>query len=121
MRGELERLASLGVTLAIDDFGTGYSSLESLHRLPIHKLKIDQSFTANLTTSASARTIVRAALTMARELGLQTLVEGVETADQAALLAGLGCDRYQGCHFARPLEVEAFTALLERRQQTRPA
>ena len=121
VRGELERLASLGVTLAIDDFGTGYSSLESLHRLPIHKLKIDQSFTANLTTSASARTIVRAALTMARELGLQTLVEGVETADQAALLAGLGCDRYQGCHFARPLEVEAFTALLERRQQTRPA
>ncbi|MEI7666111.1 MAG: EAL domain-containing protein [Synechococcaceae cyanobacterium ELA263] len=121
VRGELERLASLGVTLAIDDFGTGYSSLESLHRLPIHKLKIDQSFTANLTTSASARTIVRAALTMARELGLQTLVEGVETAEQAALLAGLGCDRYQGCHLARPLEVEAFTALLERRQQTRPA
>ncbi len=121
VRGELERLANLGVTLSIDDFGTGYSSLESLHRLPIHKLKIDQSFTANLTTSASARTIVRAALTMARELGLQTLVEGVETADQAALLAGLGCDRYQGCHFARPLEVESFTALLTQRQQALPA
>jgi diguanylate cyclase (GGDEF)-like protein len=109
---EIERLASLGVTLAIDDFGTGYSSLESLHRLPINKLKIDQNFTANLTTSASARAIVRTALTMARELGLQTLVEGVETADQAALLAGLGCDGYQGYYFSRPLEVEAFTALL---------
>ncbi|MEI7953281.1 MAG: EAL domain-containing protein, partial [Synechococcaceae cyanobacterium ELA182] len=115
--GEIERLAALGVTLAIDDFGTGYSSLESLHRLPINKLKIDQNFTANLTTSASARAIVRTALTMARELGMQTLVEGVETAEQAALLEGLGCDGYQGYHFSRPLEVEAFTALLVQRQQ----
>lgn len=114
---EIARLANLGVTLAIDDFGTGYSSLESLHRLPINKLKIDQNFTANLTTSAAARAIVRTALTMARELGMQTLVEGVETADQAALLVGLGCDGYQGYYFARPLEVEAFTALLLERQQ----
>lgn len=109
---EIERLAQLGVTLAIDDFGTGYSSLESLHRLPIHKLKIDQNFTANLLTSDSARLIVRAALTMARELGLQTLVEGVETSEQLALLETMGCDGYQGYLFSRPLEVEACTGLL---------
>jgi diguanylate cyclase (GGDEF)-like protein/PAS domain S-box-containing protein len=109
---EIERLANLGVTLAIDDFGTGYSSLESLHRLPIHKLKIDQNFTANLLTSDSARLIVRAALTMARELGLQTLVEGVETGEQLSLLQEMGCDGYQGYFFSRPLEVEACTALL---------
>jgi len=109
---EIERLANLGVTLAIDDFGTGYSSLESLHRLPIHKLKIDQNFTANLLTSDSARLIVRAALTMARELGLQTLVEGVETGEQLSLLETMGCDGYQGYYFSRPLEVEACAALL---------
>lgn len=109
---EIERLAALGVTLAIDDFGTGYSSLESLHRLPIHKLKIDQTFTANLVSSDSARLIVRAALTMARELGLQTLVEGVETAEQLQMLEPMGCDGYQGYFFSRPLEVEDCTRLL---------
>jgi len=109
---EFERLAALGVTLAIDDFGTGYSSLESLHRLPIHKLKIDQNFTANLPTSDSARLIVRAALTMARELGLQTLVEGVETAEQLSLLEPMGCDGYQGYLFSRPLEVDDCARLL---------
>ncbi len=109
---EIERLASLGVTLAIDDFGTGYSSLESLHRLPIHKLKIDQTFTANLLSSDSARLIVRAALTMARELGLQTLVEGVETSEQLGVLQEMGCDGYQGYFFSRPLEVEDCARLL---------
>jgi diguanylate cyclase (GGDEF)-like protein/PAS domain S-box-containing protein len=112
--GEIERLAELGITLAIDDFGTGYSSLESLHRLPIHKLKIDQNFTANLHNGDSARLIVRAALTMARELGLQSLVEGVETAEQLRLLEEMGCDGYQGYFFSRPLEVDDCTRLLER-------
>ena len=112
--GEIERLAELGITLAIDDFGTGYSSLESLHRLPIHKLKIDQNFTANLLNGDSARLIVGAALTMARELGMQSLVEGVETAEQANLLEQMGCDGYQGYYFSRPLEVEDCTRLLAR-------
>ncbi|MEB3331566.1 MAG: EAL domain-containing protein, partial [Synechococcaceae cyanobacterium] len=111
---EIERLAGLGITLAIDDFGTGYSSLESLHRLPINKLKIDQNFTANLLNGDSARLIVRAALTMANELGLRSLVEGVETAEQLSLLKEMGCDGYQGYYFSRPLEVEACTDLLSR-------
>ena len=117
---EIERLAALGVTLAIDDFGTGYSSLESLHRLPIHKLKIDQSFTANLLSSDSTRLIVRAALSMARELGLQTLVEGVETGEQLQMLEQMGCDGYQGYFFSRPLEVEDCARLLADHAQ-RPA
>jgi EAL domain-containing protein (putative c-di-GMP-specific phosphodiesterase class I) len=118
--GEIDRLASLGVTLAIDDFGTGYSSLESLHRLPIHKLKIDQNFTANLLSSDSARLIVRAALTMARELGLQTLVEGVETSEQLGVLQGMGCDGYQGYFFSRPLEVEDCARLLASHARRHP-
>ncbi|MFM7311752.1 MAG: putative bifunctional diguanylate cyclase/phosphodiesterase, partial [Cyanobium sp.] len=109
---EIERLAELGISLAIDDFGTGYSSLESLHRLPINKLKIDQSFTANLIQSDSARLIVRAALTMARELGMHALVEGVETAGQLALLEQMGCTGFQGYFFSRPLETEHCTRLL---------
>jgi diguanylate cyclase (GGDEF)-like protein/PAS domain S-box-containing protein len=117
---EIDRLANLGVTLAIDDFGTGYSSLESLHRLPIHKLKIDQNFTANLLSSDSARLIVRAALTMARELGLQTLVEGVETPEQLSLLKEMGCDGYQGYLFSRPLEVEDCARLLASHAQRPP-
>ena len=110
--GEIERLAALGVTVAIDDFGSGYSSLASLQRLPIHKLKIDQTFTADLLSSDSARLIMRASLSMARQLGLRTLVEGVETAEQADLLAQMGCDGFQGFHFSRPLEVDACARLL---------
>ncbi|MEB3331906.1 MAG: EAL domain-containing protein [Synechococcaceae cyanobacterium] len=117
---QLEKLEALGVTLAIDDFGTGFSSLESLHRLPIHKLKIDQTFVANLEHSASARLIVQTALTMGRGLGLRTLVEGVETERQVALLASVGCQAYQGYYFARPMDQDAFTALLRSGGIVRP-
>jgi diguanylate cyclase (GGDEF)-like protein/PAS domain S-box-containing protein len=109
---DLDRLAALGVGLAIDDFGTGYSSLTSLHRLPLHKLKIDQSFVASLVSSEAARLIVRTAVAMGRGLGMTVLVEGVETADQLALLQTMDCDGYQGYLFARPLEAEDFAARL---------
>lgn len=109
---QVQDLAALGVRLSLDDFGTGYSSLSMLNRLPLHKLKIDRSFIQHLETSDSARTIVRTALAMGRGLGLETLAEGVETAGQLAVLEALGCDAYQGYWFSRPLEVEAFEALL---------
>ena len=109
---ELEDLAALGLTLAIDDFGTGYSSLTYLHRLPIQKLKIDQSFVTNLEQSPSARLIVQTAIAMGKGLGLKTMVEGVETQSQASLLASLGCDGYQGYYFARPMEAHQLAALL---------
>ena len=109
---QVQDLAALGVRLALDDFGTGYSSLSVLNRPPLHKLKIDRSFIQHLETSDSARTIVRTALAMGRGLGLETLAEGLETAGQLAVLEALGCDAYQGYWFSRPLEVEAFEALL---------
>ena len=113
--GQVQQLGAMGVQVTLDDFGTGYSSLAVLHRLAIHKLKIDRGFVERLEHSDSARTIVRTALAMGRGLGLETLAEGVETAGQVEVLEALGCDAYQGYWFSRPLELEAFTALLPRR------
>ena len=113
---QVQQLAAMGLQLALDDFGTGYSSLAVLNRLEIHKLKIDRSFIELLESSESARTIVRTALAMGRGLGLETLAEGVETAGQLEILESLGCDAYQGYLFSRPLEAEAFAALLPHRQ-----
>jgi diguanylate cyclase (GGDEF)-like protein/PAS domain S-box-containing protein len=112
-RSQMQALSALGVHLSLDDFGTGFSSLQVLNRLALNKLKIDRSFVAGLETSEASRTIVRTALAMGRGLGLSTLAEGVETLGQLQLLEQLGCDAYQGYLFSRPLEVEAFTALLE--------
>lgn len=109
---QVQELAAMGVNFALDDFGTGYSSLAMLNRLSIQKLKIDRSFIEPLATSDSARTIVRTALAMGRGLGLETLAEGVETAAQLEVLEALGCDAYQGYWFSRPLDADAFTALL---------
>jgi EAL domain-containing protein (putative c-di-GMP-specific phosphodiesterase class I) len=109
---QMQELAASGVHLALDDFGTGFSCLSTLHRLAINKLKIDRSFVEDLPNSASARTLVRTALAMGRGLELLTLAEGVETAEQLELLRQMGCDAYQGFWFSRPLEAEAFAALL---------
>jgi EAL domain-containing protein (putative c-di-GMP-specific phosphodiesterase class I) len=115
---QVQKLGSMGVQVALDDFGTGYSSLAMLHRLAIHKLKIDRSFVDRLERNESARTIVRTALAMGRALGLETLAEGVETPGQLEVLEALGCDAYQGFWFSRPLELEAFTALLPPRRSS---
>ncbi|MFM8259622.1 MAG: putative bifunctional diguanylate cyclase/phosphodiesterase [Vulcanococcus sp.] len=112
---QVQQLAELGVQVALDDFGTGYSSLAVLNQLAIKKLKIDRSFIEHLDTRESARTIVRTALAMGRGLGLETLAEGVETSAQLKALQALGCEAYQGFWFSRPLEADAFTALLPRR------
>jgi len=108
----LQRLRQTGVTIAIDDFGTGYSSLDYLHRFPSNRIKIAQSFVKNLETAPGDAAIVRATIGLARELGIDVIAEGVETAGQAILLKRWGCDEVQGFHFARPLAVaEATTAL----------
>lgn len=112
-RPQMQALAAFGVHLSLDDFGTGFSSLQLLHRLALNKLKIDRSFVAGLETNEASRTIVSTALAMGRGLGLITLAEGVETEGQLQWLEQLGCDAYQGYLFSRPLEVEAFTALLQ--------
>jgi EAL domain-containing protein (putative c-di-GMP-specific phosphodiesterase class I) len=100
----LNRLKELGVEVEVDDFGTGYSSLGYLHRFPLDALKVDRSFIARVEVDAEHREIVRTIVTLARNLGMAVVAEGVETEGQRAYLQGLGCDAMQGYLFAGPLE-----------------
>lgn len=102
----LERLRKLGLTLALDDFGTGYSSLTSLKRLPIGRLKLDRSFVADLPGDPEDAAITTAALSLAQGLGMDTVGEGVETAEQLAFLRQHGCTTIQGYYFSRPLPAD---------------
>ncbi len=98
-----DMLDQIGVRLSIDDFGTGYSSLSYLRRLPARQLKIDRSFVRDLDSSLDAQAIVEAVVRLAHALGLKVVAEGVETQDQADILAQLHCDELQGFLFARPM------------------
>jgi diguanylate cyclase (GGDEF)-like protein/PAS domain S-box-containing protein len=109
---KLAALRSLGVRLAVDDFGTGYSSLLYLRRYPLDILKIDRSFVAGLVDNAEDATIVDAVVRLAHSFGLQTVAEGVETAEQLRLLRALGCDMGQGHFWSRPLPPETLLAQL---------
>ena len=99
----LQRLRTLGVQLAIDDFGTGYSSLQRLKRMNVHKLKIDQGFVRGLPADREDAAITRSVISLAHNLGLKVVAEGIEVADQAAFLLSQNCDYGQGYGFARPL------------------
>lgn len=103
----LQALCDLGVKLAIDDFGTGYSSLGYLSRLPVHRLKIDQSFVRSLSKGEKGEGIVRAIIALGRSLGLETVAEGIEEQSQAAFLLSEACDIGQGYLFSHPLEADA--------------
>ena len=109
----MRQIKNLGVRLALDDFGTGYSSLSYLKRFPIDVLKIDQSFTFEVTSDEGAASITRAIIAMARSLNMTTVAEGVETKEQLDFLGALGCDVMQGFHISRPLPVSQITALLD--------
>ncbi len=98
----LERLHALGVGVALDDFGTGYSSLSYLGRLPLDKIKIDQSFVRRLPADAESSAIIRAVMTLSDTLGKVVVAEGIETADQAWMLRMMGCQMGQGYYFGRP-------------------
>ncbi|MET0655919.1 MAG: EAL domain-containing protein [Pseudoxanthomonas sp.] len=104
---ELSMLKALGTTLTLDDFGTGYSSLTHLKQLALDKLKIDQSFVHGLPISGRDATIARAIVTIAHELGLTVVAEGVETSGQAEFLRGMGCDELQGYLLGQPAPSKA--------------
>ena len=100
-------LRDLGTTLAMDDFGTGYSNLAYLQKLPIDLLKIDRSFVAGMLADRDKIAIVRAILSLAQALGMQTTAEGIEQSELSQTLAAMGCTYGQGYLFSRPIEADA--------------
>jgi len=98
----LHAIKGLGIKIALDDFGTGFSSLSYLRAFPFDKLKIDRSFVLDIETSREAKAVIRAVVTMARDLGMRVTAEGVEDLSQVQILSELGCDDLQGYYYARP-------------------
>lgn len=109
----LTRLSQLGVRIAIDDFGSGYSSLGYLKRLPADVLKIDKSFVLGMDVDEQDEVIVRSAIDLGHNLGLEVVAEGVGTAEIWRRLTELGCDRAQGVHLAAPMPADALVSWLE--------
>lgn len=111
--GMLSRLKSMGIKISIDDFGTGFSSLVSLKRLPIDALKIDRTFVRDATRDTDDAALVMAIITLAHNLRLKVIAEGVETEDQLRFLQLLRCDEIQGFLFSKPLPAEALASLFD--------
>jgi len=109
---KFDELKALGVVLAIDDFGTGYSSLSYLHRFPIDVLKVDRSFTERVALGPEDASFARAIVKLGRNLNMQTVAEGIETAEQLEELQRMRCDFGQGFYFAKPLHAEELADLI---------
>ena len=117
----LNALRGLGLRLVLDDFGTGYSSLSYLHRFRFDKLKLDRSFVQRLDTDEGARAIVRAMISLSRDLGLDVTAEGVENESQLKAVCDLGCDEIQGFHLGRPIPQSRVRSLIMRHHLLREA
>ena len=113
----LAKLRELGVRLSIDDFGTGYSSLSYLNRFPVDTLKIDRSFVTTLSDAHENLQIVKTIVTLAGNLGMEVIAEGVETEDQLNQLKALKCQYAQGYLFSEPLEVAEAEMFIQRAAQ----
>lgn len=113
----LRRIKAVGISLAMDDFGTGLSSLSGLHQLPFDVIKIDRSFVANISTGRHFMALAQSVVSLAGNLGLKTVAEGIESQEQVAALQGLGCDYGQGYFFARPITPEQMTEYLRARDE----
>ncbi|HSE96898.1 MAG TPA: bifunctional diguanylate cyclase/phosphodiesterase, partial [Blastocatellia bacterium] len=112
----LKQIKTLGVKVSLDDFGTGYSSLSYLHRFPIDTLKIDRSFVTRMNLPKNSE-IVRTIVTLAGNLGMDVIAEGVESGDQIVQLSGMNCEYVQGYLFSQPIDSEAARRLLEETYQ----
>jgi len=110
----MNAINSIGVRFSLDDFGTGYSSLQYLKKLPLHQLKIDQSFVRDLTVDRSDKAIVDTIISMAQSLNLDVIAEGVETEEQRQYLENAGCVTYQGYLFSQPIPLEEFSLLVKK-------
>ncbi len=110
---KLNQLSDLGISLSIDDFGTGYSSLAYLKKLPLNKLKIDQSFIRDIDVDEDDAAITRAIIALATSLNMDLIAEGVETIDQRDFLLENGCINIQGYLYAKPMPAEEITKLLQ--------
>ncbi|MDD2950493.1 MAG: EAL domain-containing protein, partial [Sulfuricurvum sp.] len=104
----MNELDSYGIRMSIDDFGTGFSSLNYLKKFRVYKLKIDQSFIRDITENSEDKSIVQTIINMAHSLNMITIAEGVETAEQLALLSENGCKEVQGYYFSKPLPAQEF-------------
>ena len=107
------RLHNVGFRISIDDFGSGYSSLNMLKDISIDIVKVDREFFNESSSTARGKTIIKSIVTMARDLGMQTVAEGVETQEQVDFLREIGCDFAQGYYYAKPMAISDFNALLE--------
>jgi len=118
--GYLQTMADFGIEFSVDDFGTGYSNLSRLADLPIHRLKIDQSFVQKMTgASHRMNQMIQAIIDMGHALEIKVLAEGIETLEQKQALTDLGCDEAQGYFYAKPMKLDEFRALLAK-QSTSP-
>jgi diguanylate cyclase (GGDEF)-like protein/PAS domain S-box-containing protein len=111
------RLKALGVHIALDDFGTGYSSMSYLHSFPFDKIKIDRAFVGDLEDNRHSMAIVRAVIDLGHSLNVPILAEGVETAEQLAILKRGGCDEVQGYFTGRPRAIEEYAEMVGRRTE----
>ena len=116
-RAALEQVIAIGCTVALDDFGTGYSSLGYLRKLSFSTIKVDRSFVQGaVQNSAESLAIIRAVVAMADSLDMSTTAEGVESAEEAALIRQLGCKKIQGYYFGRPMPVDEVRAIFRRNE-----
>jgi EAL domain-containing protein (putative c-di-GMP-specific phosphodiesterase class I) len=117
----LKQWKQLGVQIAVDDFGTGYSSLNYLSRLPVDRLKLDQSLIHRMTLDAKSKTVMRSTISLGADLGIDVIAEGVETEEQFQMLEDLGCPRVQGYLLGRPMPPKQAQLALRKAWGNRPS